>query len=1187
MSMHFQLTFINLQKAFQSLQDNPFLSGIEKAPLGRLISFLEKFEENYLHQESMAVHMELEPPNGFAPDRRAVQQKSEDAKRSLEMLLDLQFDYSTLFNSAYRLLARLPGLSVEVNDLVKMLNQAFNIKMPTGLPISNIILANTLSRIINTKLKESKAHGNFLYHPDPATHRKHILLVEAKKHDTVLDYMVESPDYSFTRADFNKLSCEDYELIKKYPISQIFILAGFPITELDAPAMARTIEGTKVLRPQAIQSLIQLAVATKQTLGLDNFRQMLQAIYGNQSNKLSNLELMLNAAKMIGGKAPNTFARFLKSIEKGDDWSMITVELSALYYAALLETNSCIPNQEVFQSYKKPSKDVDHAFMPNPKWLEDSIKNFEAVDKISMHLIGCIEPELKLKLETAVSNHKSAASLDKKKMYEPMIWAVLRELFRRTTQGKFLTSSQMINMHLMLNNPDQKTIAQIKLGEGSHDLHAVMMAYRALTTEKQQFNVTINVEIAERRLSEYMLFYKTLELACTSNISSKQGGGTLYANPKQYSAQIVYGTAESFLYAYMLAVDPTAAAEDIRKIQPQNTDLFIEELDALLSERHQPSTKFTKSPPPAYQYDNTGVYFAVWQYIFLHRALADKPATYTLEGLRAELISKRYFTKETLTDRENMYLTQNWFIAAQKALKTIAGTDYIVELHPQRPGGRVITIIERNGASTTVRRDKSFENGLLQIICAREGILVPAERGVILSPPYSSFFKLFGSLFVTSSMRGGAPFVEFLRQMYPGVGIMTMPCYRGASKAISMDSLISDNTQSKFDLLIADIAKAIQYGQSLLFLFETIQEMQAFRAYASSKGYANIVMQDATRSSMTCVGLPQKVMLATFNAVPSIEIKPTPESEANGGLGVYVCNLPKTRQVIEQCFDLTGQQGRGGFFAFRLSREELLTKMNDLERGTLLNDELGGPDCAQMDSFEDQWQTPVQPQVVNITTSTDRRPQASMETSDEVSHLLKKWDMYEAAVNRANVNYARYINLVCALQNLAYHASGHLPTPHHFIWNFYKTCHIILADLAVAFQKRNYPAFEKAIEITLLELCNRCSLSDNFLKEVAEKTGNQIMIDFFQHVKMTSPEVSETPNPSALAAAARFSMFPLSRAEGAQQNTVVSSDLAAAARFLMFPPSRAEGAQQNSDLPTDMSDFSFQGDLNYDGHSTS
>ena len=48
--MHFQLTFINLQKAFQSLQDNPFLSGIEKAPLGRLISFLEKFEENYLHQ---------------------------------------------------------------------------------------------------------------------------------------------------------------------------------------------------------------------------------------------------------------------------------------------------------------------------------------------------------------------------------------------------------------------------------------------------------------------------------------------------------------------------------------------------------------------------------------------------------------------------------------------------------------------------------------------------------------------------------------------------------------------------------------------------------------------------------------------------------------------------------------------------------------------------------------------------------------------------------------------------------------------------------------------------------------------------------------------------------------------------------------------------------------------------------
>ena len=120
-----------------------------------------------------------------------------------------------------------------------------------------------------------------------------------------------------------------------------------------------------------------------------------------------------------------------------------------------------------------------------------------------------------------------------------------------------------------------------------------------------------------------------------------------------------------------------------------------------------------------------------------------------------------------------------------------------------------------------------------------------------------------------------------------------------------------------------------------------------------------------------------------------------------------------------------------------------------------------------------------------------------------------------------------------------------------------------------------------------MELCNRCSLSDNFLKEVAEKTGNQIMIDFFQHVKMTSPEVSETPNPSALAAAARFSMFPLSRAEGAQQNTVVSSDLAAAARFLMFPPSRAEGAQQNSDLPTDMSDFSFQGDLNYDGHSTS
>ena len=1082
--MHFQFTYFELLDCVENNHKLPITSA--SLPyydaFKRLNSFLPKLL-TILHAEAEAVHLEPMPSDSdTAEKKQCISAIRAQSQGNLVTLLnsedDSELPYQRLFSPILRFL-ELPAnrhLS-ELKEMVNLFHTTFNAAFEKKL--STVVLASVLSMLMNAKLKKSKNEGLFEYQSDVNMLREKMAFVKILNADPVLAKLIVDPNYVFTKQQLLQLSKEEYSLIQNHKIAHVFLLAGFRVSELD-PALSRTIasmEARDPLNPLNLQDtleidgVIKLAENAKKNIGLDNLRLLLRLSYEKDEFKINDLIWVLRIANIITCRSPITFEAFLNMLRmKRSPYEIAIKESRKLYSMAREESDAQISYRELSDSYKTPSHDVELALMPAAVALQDSFNNLEAVDEYGalIKMIGYSESALQFLLERTVHNYRKASTIDEKMKLEPYIWAVLREQLERTT-GVFLQSNQMIDAHLILNTPQQKTVAQIKAGEGQSAIQAIMMAFCVLTTDKKQYNVSRSVYLAKRNMGTFSGFYRQLGLLCTCNISSDS-----QLNAESFLGNIVYGTADTFKLGYLMLMKRGLKAY----FNPSEITVHVNDVALLLHDKNRPRTDLSFSNGISGGNETTDLYHDIWQYIWQNRTKEHQSPTYSLEGFTAYLIEKKYVTQEDVITLLHQFTIKQWYEQAINALSLEKGVHY--QIKPSILDGEPrIEIIGLTAIDVWI-------GGLHQIISARESLRVPKQDKINAFVTSNYFFNLFSSMFVVTNFIGGSE--KYLAEMYSGTCFMSLPRYH-PSKARNIGSIVSSDKTAQYSQLILDIQNARDHGQPLLLIFKTIRESTEFHEYAQTCGQMVTLITDNGDIPTS----PGSVVCSTFNAC-LFDTTPTPEAEANGGLGVFVCSPPDNERDILLHFDRTGQQGRNGFFAFRLERGELLQQINTLDSSNAQERvALQQPHATDTNSISASDSRGVADALKKENLSKGAVLVSRLESKYHYSNeeLLQTWARmrkeHQIWKNNEDIRVATYADMVFALQKLVYDFQDP---------NLLLICsnHIemILSDMNDAY--RDKKEFLPQLGKTFLEMVKSAELDIRGLNDLAKTTNNVWMV---------------------------------------------------------------------------------------------
>jgi hypothetical protein len=906
--MHFQFTYFELQDYIQTLQykslDPSFLESFE-----RLSEFLPKML-SVLHTEAMAIAMESSPSPLTADLKAAfIVKLREKSLREMLSLLQQETRYQHLFAALHHFL-QLPSNShlTELKVMVRGFHDAFQAK------VSIEVLSNVLTRFIRTKLMNSKEAGLFEFQKDVPQLRRKYDLKKQLDADPILASLVENQSYPFTKQDLSKLSEDEYQIIRDHKIARIFLLANFRINDLDQ-GLLRTmasLNAQELLNPldhsdsANVDEIVRLAECTKQNIGLDNLRQLLTFLYKSDDFKIGNLVWALRVANTITCRAPETLKLFFTRLSTTPPFDIAIIQSRDLYNRARIELNEDIPYSEVYSSYRNAS--AEPHLMPTDAALSDSIEHFEALDKhcVQIKLIGYSDDALKFLLKATVTNFSKASTREEKKELEAYIWAALREFLERKT-GVTLRCNQLINAHLILNSHQKRTIAQIKAGDRRPAMQAIMMAFCALTTGKKQYCAEESVYLAEHHKDMFRSFYEALGLITTCNVSSAEHDDDPL-NATSYLGNIVYGISDIFRMGYLALME-----RQIPYFHPADVTFHVAHVGPLLQKQ---VTQLGSSDSGVRSYETTKMYHDIWEYI--SRNNRAYPPTYNLDSFRAYLIEKKYFTPADVSSLLNQFNIKQWYNSAIAALTIQRNVDY--QIQPSIYDGEPAVVL--NGQANDIAE---WPGGLHQIICARESLRIPKQRKVSSVAQSHQFFNLFSNFFVVTNDIGNKPCERYLNKLYSGATLLSLPECR-QSKAIAILPIVSPDINAQYIQLIQDIKQARQVGRPLLLLFKSIKEATAFYTYAMDCGESiTLSIEASTRaiSALTGLGLPGSVVCTTFNAC-QFDIVPSPEAEANGGLGVLLCSLPEDERDMLAYFSRTGQQGRGGFYGFRLERGQFV-----------------------------------------------------------------------------------------------------------------------------------------------------------------------------------------------------------------------------------------------------------------------
>ncbi|MGM9512738.1 DEAD/DEAH box helicase [Roseateles sp. DB2] len=234
---------------------------------------------------------------------------------------------------------------------------------------------------------------------------------------------------------------------------------------------------------------------------------------------------------------------------------------------------------------------------------------------------------------------------------------------------------------------------------------------------------------------------------------------------------------------------------------------------------------------------------------------------------------------------------------------------YQLDQHYIVAEGKVQIVDESSGR---VMADRSWEQGLHQLIEVKEGLATTQGRDTLARMTFQRFFRRY---FLLSGLTGTA--AEAAREMYRvyGLKVARVPPHRPSQRRRLADQ-VHAQADARWQAVARDAQRASQRGQPVLVGTRSVEASERVAREFEAMGLAHTVLnarQDAEEAAIVArAGQAGRVTIATNMAGRGTDIKLAAEAREAGGLHVILTEFHESPRVDRQLFGRAGRQGDPG-----------------------------------------------------------------------------------------------------------------------------------------------------------------------------------------------------------------------------------------------------------------------------------
>jgi preprotein translocase subunit SecA len=223
--------------------------------------------------------------------------------------------------------------------------------------------------------------------------------------------------------------------------------------------------------------------------------------------------------------------------------------------------------------------------------------------------------------------------------------------------------------------------------------------------------------------------------------------------------------------------------------------------------------------------------------------------------------------------------------------------------------GKVQIVDESTGR---VMADRSWEQGLHQLIEAKEGLALSASRETLARMTFQRFFRRY---YLLAGLTGTA--AEAQRELWSvyRLRVDRLPPHRPNQRRLLPAQCWSTPAQ-KWRAVAAEAGRIAGHGQPVLIGTRSVQASEQVAAALNAAGLVHVVLnarQDREEAAIVAAaGQPGRITVATNMAGRGTDIRLDAAARAAGGLHVILTEFHESARVDRQLYGRSGRQGDPG-----------------------------------------------------------------------------------------------------------------------------------------------------------------------------------------------------------------------------------------------------------------------------------
>jgi preprotein translocase subunit SecA len=222
--------------------------------------------------------------------------------------------------------------------------------------------------------------------------------------------------------------------------------------------------------------------------------------------------------------------------------------------------------------------------------------------------------------------------------------------------------------------------------------------------------------------------------------------------------------------------------------------------------------------------------------------------------------------------------------------------------------------------------DRSWEQGLHQMVEAKEGVKLTSQQSSIARMTYQRFFKRYLWL---AGMTGTAQEVAGELWATYGLAVVKVPTNRTVQRR-DLGERVFPTQAEKWDAVVERIAEMHRAGRPVLVGTRSVGASEHLSERLAAAGLPHQLLnarQDREEADVVAqAGLAGRITVATNMAGRGTDIKLGPGVREAGGLHVIATELHESRRIDRQLFGRCGRQGDPGSFEALCAFDDELLK---------------------------------------------------------------------------------------------------------------------------------------------------------------------------------------------------------------------------------------------------------------------